>query len=1584
MRKRMIRLFAIALCVSALVANGVLVVNEVCYDNVSLADELGDTTSDWIELYNRGPEEVNLLNYGLGDSNPYQESSGVRLPDYTLQPGGRIVVFANGNLPEYTAWVNAKDRQMIASNAMWRYRSTLDAPASSWAAPAFEDASWLTGIAPFGYNDAKLNMDCATVLDYGKDSGNRYPAAYFRTTFTVINPAAITGLVVRARIDDGMVMYLNGREILRQNMPVGAVEHATLALSSVPSTRWTSATLGTNGLVRGDNVLAVEVHQAFGADADLIMDMTLTGLISEREPVVHGQFRLANEGENIHLFNSELTRIQLFAPPGYEVGENHSYGALPEGSTTDFRVFSLPSPGMPNASTATRFIETLTAQKPIFSIAPGVYETSQTVALRTPAPGYLLYYSLDGTDPRASSTFVVSGGSVTVHAAVSATNGLAWIRTNPVEIDNQVLAAAWRSPMGGVTQAVVLRAIAVDATGKQCSPETSGSYLIGASFQNRTLPVVSLITNPDNLFGFTSGIYVPGKCYADSAEGYGDNKWGKPYANYFQSNSDQEWERPVSFELFEPTQSQASVAMVVGATPYGGSTRAIPQKSLQLLARAKEYGSNQIDYALFPQEAASAYKRVLLRNSGDDWYGPDSAGVATMMKDAAFQELAKTMNFAVMAYRPTVVYINGGYWGLHNLRESFDKHYFATRYGLDPENIDLLQQEENPSDAAKVVITNGGGDVNADEEYRSLLAWVGANTLSSDANFRQFQAQVDVTNYTDYVIAETFYANTDWPQNNCAFWRAHTNQTATAGAVGDTRWRWMLSDLDRAGERGPDFDMFAYLSDGTRTAIDQSAFLINELWKNAAYRSYFVSRYELLLNTLFRPERTSSYITQAANTIAPEMETHFRRWGRPFTQGQWRQAVDSTLIRFTSERHAVSWGQINAKFGLGGSGVLSVRNTREDGAGGHFVVDGMTIEVSTPGVTNRAAWSGVFFRNRAVTVQAVPDVGYVFDGWEGRMETNAFLSVVTLDEPQSFVARFLRTDAVVCAVTFAAAGGTVNPANTVVVVGETYGALPIPTRTGYVFSGWWTGEGGTGTQVTASVVVTVSTSHTLYAKWVDEPQVQQSATTGVAFEMSLPDAFAGAAQVKVTGLPSGLRYNPGMRLITGVATKTGVFQVVFTAPGVSSQTVALKVAALPDWAKGVFNGYVMSDAGGLASLSVTALGRATGKISIGGIGYSFSAASYVQEDGSGEDNLQILTEARAGTTVLSLMLRVSRSASEVGDMGIVAEWPGVVEGHLGGSGGLPLVMYRNVWKDAGMAAALTPYVGYYTAVLPGGEAYGSGYLTFTVDKTGGVKTAGKLADGLAVSLSGPVILDVAGRLFAVLYTAPAAYKGGSLFGLAELSKSASGRVIVCPLDGESFLWTSSNPQATGVYGRGFGRNVSMTGGWYDKLGNLCGYYKDKELTAATDAAASTPELTVGTNRYVSVWWNPDGVTLTVVTNRSGVMTGLSAPQAGVPVDPEKDGVWNYASATNTVGLKVSLTRPTGIFKGSFRVWFDYPVMKHTSKSVAFEGALTPERDDKADGLEGRGFFLWPDKAAPTVPAKPYSFNWSYDFLLLAY
>ena len=998
---------AIFLC-AALAVRGAVTVNEASYSGSDLRDQYGNTP-DWVELYNSGPDPVNLAGWHLTDKGqggswpPVLDgivAADVALPDYTLAPGAFFVLFCETGSTGVT-WTNAPDIAAIPENATWRYTTT--EPVAIWKNTTYIDTTWDSGTVPIGFDPARANLDCVTALPTLPQT------AYFRRAFTVPAVAtSVTGLLVRVRATDGFVLYLNGNEVHRVNLPGGTLAHATPASADVPTTLWQTFTLPTTHLSVGltANIFAAEVHRATGG-ADLVFDLSLTALINEPYPIVHLGFGLGS-GDKLHLYNASGSRVLKFNDNNIELPSGSSLGQPVDGDAIEKKeiIYARPTPGLSNATYKQKYEETEIAQTPTFSLPPGFYLGSQTVQIQTPTSGYYIYYTLDGSDPRNSSeTPVSSGNPITLNAAAPATSGLSWIRTTPMEIASSVPEAQWIAPVGSMPKAVVLRAIAVNPDGKTCSPETRGTYFIGSSFGNRTLPAVSITTDSANLFDFTSGIYIPGKQYADSPAGYGSNKWGKPHANYHQSNDAQAWERPVQFELFETAQNTAAVSVQLGVAMHGGGTRTIPQKTLYFMARRGEYGTDLINYPLFPGESATSYKRFLLRNNGNDWYGPTSGGVSTLLKDAALQSIVRGLDISVMAYRPASVYINGEYWGIHNMRESYDKHYLATRYGLDADNMDMLMHEEDSADKTKVHITRIDGDKECDEDYETLITWIKDNPLSNNANYQQVQTHIDVTNHTDYIIAETFFANTDWPVNNCDFWRANTNQTA-CGKYGDGRWRWMLYDLDLAGEEGTSFDMLSYLSSTKMTGGSEPGFLINQLWSNMDFRNYFVTRYANLLNTTFRPERTSAIITQATDTIAPEVEQHFRRWGRMHTQAQWRQAVTNALINFTAARHAYSWQHLDTRFNLGGTGTLAVRNADPTGAGGHFVVNGIDITTATEGVTDRAAWTGTFFRSLSVAIQAVPDTGYVFDGWVGTAVINPSPNLFVGATPITLTARF--------------------------------------------------------------------------------------------------------------------------------------------------------------------------------------------------------------------------------------------------------------------------------------------------------------------------------------------------------------------------------------------------------------------------------------------------------------------------------------------------------------------------------------------------------------------------------------------------
>ncbi len=496
--------------------------------------------------------------------------------------------------------------------------------------------------------------------------------------------------------------------------------------------------------------------------------------------------------------------------------------------------------------------------------------------------------------------------------------------------------------------------------------------------------------------------------------------------------------------------------------------------------------------------------------------------------------------------------------------------------------------------------------------------------------------------------------------------------------------------------------------------------------------------------------------------------------------------------------------------------------------------------------------------------------------------------------------------------------------------------------------------------------------------------------------------ISGASGINAGTVTVGYDANPA-----GGAARTATIRV--TAMGASDSPVDVKVtqeanwveggSSLPNWAWGTFNGYIE---GGMASMAVTATGKITGKMSFGSVTYSFNASSYTSRND--EDGYVITAEAKSsGKVTLPVTLNVYAPAIW-DDTGTLPRTLGVADGDIGGE--RVCMLYRNVWKDAGLAATLNDYIGYYTATLPG--EFGSGYLTFTVDKTGQVKIAGKLADGTSVSSSCTLILDGDGLLWALMYTAPTTYKGGYFLLGAQFVRPPNGKVFLRLYNfGE---WVTRNPQASENYGEEWWLSVDLVGGWYDKLIDLYSHYGN-----GLRVDSSLPDLPV-TTKYTD--WGDDGRKVSwpepglagaadaaspagLVLNLNTAGTGFIVPKADKLVKDTETGEYYYGEDTdgdgkvNTAGLTFSFTQATGLFKGSFKTWYDYESSvdnttetikyTHTSKNVTFQGALTPVREEMTNGIAGRGFYLCPAKGSYEDAAgktKTYNFNRSYDFLLL--
>ncbi len=172
---------------------------------------------------------------------------------------------------------------LVAAKAVWKYRAVNSAAPAGWTQREFDDTSWAAGPAPLGFGDG----DEATIIPSGTPT-SRPLTSYFRHVFVIDDPAAVSGLVARLVRDDGALVWLNGVEVIRSNLPTtGTMGYSVLATGAGPSAidnAEYSFPLDAGMLVSGPNVLAVEVHQSDATSSDLSFQLALEGRLSGPRP----------------------------------------------------------------------------------------------------------------------------------------------------------------------------------------------------------------------------------------------------------------------------------------------------------------------------------------------------------------------------------------------------------------------------------------------------------------------------------------------------------------------------------------------------------------------------------------------------------------------------------------------------------------------------------------------------------------------------------------------------------------------------------------------------------------------------------------------------------------------------------------------------------------------------------------------------------------------------------------------------------------------------------------------------------------------------------------------------------------------------------------------------------------------------------------------------------------------------------------------------------------------------------------------------------------------------------------------------
>jgi len=174
---------------------------------------------------------------------------------------------------------------LIPYGSTWKYLDNGTYPGATWISTSFTDASWAAGAAELGYGD----NDETTVVSYGSSSSNKYITTYFRKTITISNPAAYNAYAVECKYDDGVVVYINGTEVGRSDMPSGTITNSTLATASVEN-KLVNFTVSNTLFISGTNTIAVEIHQNTAGSSDISFDFRLSANIVSNPNLVRGPY----------------------------------------------------------------------------------------------------------------------------------------------------------------------------------------------------------------------------------------------------------------------------------------------------------------------------------------------------------------------------------------------------------------------------------------------------------------------------------------------------------------------------------------------------------------------------------------------------------------------------------------------------------------------------------------------------------------------------------------------------------------------------------------------------------------------------------------------------------------------------------------------------------------------------------------------------------------------------------------------------------------------------------------------------------------------------------------------------------------------------------------------------------------------------------------------------------------------------------------------------------------------------------------------------------------------------------------------
>lgn len=499
-----------------------------------------------------------------------------------------------------------------------------------------------------------------------------------------------------------------------------------------------------------------------------------------------------------------------------------------------------------------------------------------------------------------------------------------------------------------INKSTVVRARSIPAD-KFAGRVVTNTYFINEDLHK--LMVVAINSEPDFWFGDTIGIYE------NSAKGR---------------------EIPASIEFFTTDGHQvvkADAGIRLGSlTNYG-----VDQKPLQIALRNR-YGDRFVNYQFYAKPITK-FDRFRLRDGGD-------AYSSSLINDALLDPICNGQaEVGYQAFRLVVVYINGEFWGIQDLREQFKDMYFSENYGLaEPEKRDevrtnLVGTGMMASEGMELV--NGTWDTR-----KAIVSLVKSEPTMSDTKYGEVRELVDIESLSDFFIMISFAKAISWGHNQ-DMWKA-----------ADGKWRWLVTDFDRGFVYEDLYTQIGHnlftTAAGTSPKLSNDT-LLSPLLTNDEFRNYFVQRYAAHLNSTFKPSRLVAIVDSIADIYELEIEGHVAKWNSDGVKSvnAWKSEIEK-IRDFMNDRPPYIWEHLSgAPFNAGGRADLTVTFSPSNAQADIFIC-GVPM---SQGVSDISMYKNIPFK-----VKAVGKPGWRCSGWEGGDLSDSI--TVTLSADETITANF--------------------------------------------------------------------------------------------------------------------------------------------------------------------------------------------------------------------------------------------------------------------------------------------------------------------------------------------------------------------------------------------------------------------------------------------------------------------------------------------------------------------------------------------------------------------------------------------------